>query len=300
VAVFRRNPSLPIDPNFQKNRKKVGKEKDIAIWEPVNPSLELGIRGSNVAVDWDICTGCGICLNVCPTQVYDWRETASHPTSEKKAFPARESECACCYQCEAQCPVQAIRVTFYPPKTFNVAVPLMFAQIIGSIVYGILFGPWLSLTILFYVGWIVSAVGLPFFLSPFLYFPKKQQEGKSVMDTTVIVERGTYGIVRHPQILGCMMLMFGSILISQHWLGAIVAVPIFVLFYQYVLKEEKDLVLKFGNDYKSYTQKVPKMNFAVGIIRLLKRRRRKNAAPGSESDRDSPGSTYWVRARKLH
>lgn len=96
-----------------------------------------------------------------------------------------------------------------------------------------------------------------------------------MMDTTVIVERGTYGIVRHPQILGCMMLMLGSILISQHWLSAIVAVPVFVLFYQYVLKEEKDLVLKFGNDYKRYMQKVPKMNFVVGIIRLLKRRAHK-------------------------
>jgi len=266
---------LPIDPNFQKNRKKVGKEKDIAIWGPVNAPLKLGIRGSNVAVDWDICTGCGICLNVCPAQVYDWGETADHPTSEKKAFPAGEPECACCYQCENQCPVQAIRVTFYPPRTFNVAVPLMFAQIIGSVVYGIIFGPWLGLTILFYVGWIVSAISLPFFLSPFLYFPKKPQEGKSVMDTTVIVERGTYGIVRHPQILGCMMLMLGSILISQHWLSAIVAVPVFVLFYQYVLKEEKDLVLQFGNDYKRYMQKVPKMNFVVGIIRLLKRRAHK-------------------------
>ncbi|MDH5462137.1 MAG: ferredoxin family protein, partial [Candidatus Bathyarchaeota archaeon] len=114
---------MPIDPNFQKNRKKVGKEKDIAIWGPVNAPLKLGIRGSNVAVDWDICTGCGICLNVCPAQVYDWGETADHPTSEKKAFPAGEPECACCYQCENQCPVQAIRVTFYPPRTFNGAVP---------------------------------------------------------------------------------------------------------------------------------------------------------------------------------
>ena len=94
------------------------------------------------------------------------------------------------------------------------------------------------------------------------------------MDTTVIVERGTYGIVRHPQILGCMMLMFASTLISQHWLSAVIAVPIFVLFYQYVLKEEKDLVLKFGNDYKRYMEKVPRMNFMVGIIRLLQRRDR--------------------------
>jgi len=263
---------LPIDPNFQKNSKKVGKEEGITIWGPMDAPQKLGIRGSKVAVDWDICTGCGICLNVCPAQVYDWRETTGHPTSEKKSFPARESECACCYQCEAKCPVQAIRVIFYPPKTFNAAAPLTFAQIIGGVIYGIVFGPYLGLTIPFYVGWIVLAVSLPFFFAPFLYFPKMQQEGKSVMDTTVVVERGTYGIVRHPQILGCMMLMFAAILISQHWLSAIITVPIFVLLYQYVLKEEKDLVLKFGNDYKRYKQRVPSMNLLLGVIRLVKRK----------------------------
>ena len=263
---------MPIDPSFKKDRKKVGKEEDITIWGPLDPPQRLGIRGSNVAVDWDICTGCGRCLKVCPAQLYDWKETTGHPTSEKKAFPAREPECACCYECETKCPAQAIRVIFYPPKTFNVAVPLLFAQIIGSVIYGIVFGPWLGLIILFYVGWILSAVSLPFFFSPFLYFPKVLQEGKSVMDTTVIVERGTYGIVRHPQILGCMMLMSGTILISQHLLSAIIAVPMFVLFLQYVSREERNLILKFGDDYKRYMQKVPRMNFILGIIRLLRKK----------------------------
>jgi len=264
---------LPINPDFQKRRKKVGKENGIAVWGPVDPPEKLGIRGSNVAVDWDICTGCGICINVCPAQLYDWKETAGHPTSEKKSFPAREPECACCYECETKCPVKAIRVVFYPPKTFNVAIPLMFAQIIGSVIYGIVFGPWLGLTILFYVGWILSAFSLLFFFSPMLYFPKSSQEGKSLMDTIVIIERGTFGIVRHPQILGCIMLMSAAILISQHWLSAIIAVPIFILVSQYVLKEERNLIVKFGEDYKSYMQKVPRINFIVGLIRQLKRRK---------------------------
>jgi protein-S-isoprenylcysteine O-methyltransferase Ste14 len=146
----------------------------------------------------------------------------------------------------------------------------MFVQIIVSVIYGIVFGPYLGLNVPFYVGWIILVVGLPFFLSPSMYFPKAQ-EGKSVMDTVAIVDRGTYGIVRHPQILGGIMLMIGSILVSQHWLSAIVAVPVFVLFYQYVLKEEKNLIVKFGDDYRRYMQRVPSMNFLVGIVRLLRR-----------------------------
>jgi protein-S-isoprenylcysteine O-methyltransferase Ste14/NAD-dependent dihydropyrimidine dehydrogenase PreA subunit len=264
---------LPIDPSFRKNRKKVGYEAGIVIWGPVDPPQTLGIRGSNVAVDWDQCTGCGLCLNSCPMKVYDWKETASHPTSERKAFPARESGCASCYQCEGRCPVQAIQVVFGPPKTFLTAVPLMSAQIIGGVVYGILLGPYFALSILFYVGWTVLAVGLLFFFSPSMYFPRPQ-DGKSVMDTSVIVWSGTYGIVRHPQILGCLLLMLGSILVSQHWLSMLVAVPIAALFHRYVLKEEYNLIVKFGDEYIHYMQSVPRMNAVLGIVRLARRRRR--------------------------
>ena len=90
------------------------------------------------------------------------------------------------------------------------------------------------------------------------------------MDTTVIVECGTYGIVRHPQILGCIMLMSAAILISQHWLSSIIAFPIFVLFCQYVLREERNLIVKFGDDYKRYRQRVPSMNPLLGVIRLVR------------------------------
>jgi len=107
---------LPIDPDFQKKMKKVGRTEGVAVWGPVNPPEKLGVRGTYVAVDWDVCSGCGVCLTVCPMQLYDWRETTGYPTSEKKAFPARESECVNCYKCETQCPAQAIRVVFSRAK----------------------------------------------------------------------------------------------------------------------------------------------------------------------------------------
>jgi len=268
---------LPIDPDFQKRRKKFGKEEGIVVWGPVDPPEKLGVRGTYVAVDWDLCEGCGICLEICPVHLYEWMETSGHPTSEKKAFPARESECVQCYTCETQCPAQAIRVTFGgPPGWQGAVVLLMLSQIIVGVIYGTLFGPYLGLEILRYVGWIVLVVGLPFFFSPAIYFPKKgrPQEGKNLMDTTIIVDSGTYGIVRHPQILGCILLMSASILISQHWLSAIIGIPIIVWSYIEAPKEEKGLILKFGDAYKHYTQKVPRMNIIVGIIRLLRRRKR--------------------------
>jgi len=283
VAIFREGKTcLPIEPDFQKKRKKVGKEKGIAIWGPVDPPEKLGIHGTYVAIDWDICTGCGVCLDVCPQQLYEWVETSGHPTSEKKAFPAREPDCVQCYKCETKCPTQAIRIEYYPASgqgptgwLVSLAGYLFFLQAIGGTIYGALFGPSLGLQTLFYVGWLILPVALLFLFSLIIYFKRegKPGEGKGPMDTTVLVDSGTYAIVRHPFALGGILLISASILISQHWLAAIVGVPIIVWMYLEVVKEEKGLMVKFGDDYKRYMQKVPRMNFILGIIRLLRRKK---------------------------
>ena len=264
---------MPIDPDFQKNREKVGKEEGIDIWWPVDPPETLGIRGTYVAVDWDLCTGCGICINVCPTQLYEWRETPGHLTSDRKPFPKKELDCVQCYTCESECTVQAIRVVFGGAHAWQKAILLtMFAQIFGGILYGTIFGPYLGLRIPLYVGWLVTMIGLPFFLATAIYFPRKgkPQEGKSSMDVTAVVDTGLYGIVRHPQYLGCMSMMFASILVSQHWLSAIIGVPIALWIYSEIPKEEKGLILKFGDDYRRYMERVHSLNPIVGLIRLLR------------------------------
>jgi protein-S-isoprenylcysteine O-methyltransferase Ste14/NAD-dependent dihydropyrimidine dehydrogenase PreA subunit len=274
---------MPIDPKFQKNRKKVGKEKNIAIWGPLDPPEKLGIRGTYVAVDWDICTGCGICLEVCPLELYEWVETSGHPTSEKKAFPAREPDCVQCYKCETWCPAQAIRIEFFPADCqgpsgwlFSLVAYLVLLLPIVASIYGVWFGPFLGIQPLFYVGWVLLPVALFFLFSIVVYFKRygKPGEGKGLMDTTVLVDSGTYAIVRHPQCLGSILLIIASILISQHWLVAIVGVIVSALTYRTQVNLEKRLLVKFGDEYKRYMEKVPRLNFVLGIIRLLRRRRK--------------------------
>ena len=267
---------MPIDPGFQKNRKKIGKVEGIAIWGPVETPEKLGIRGTSVAVDWDICTGCGTCIEVCPVKLYEWMDTPGHPTSEKKAFPARESDCIQCFQCDKRCPAQAIRVIFWPSGWFTAMAYLFMAQMVFGLAYGIFMGPYLGLRIPLYIGWAIVPIGFFFMASPGIYFPKKgrPQEGKTTMDTTVLVDSGTYGIVRHPQFLGCVMLMSASILISQHWLSAIIGILTSIWGYaDYLPKEEKGLIIKFGDDYRRYMQRVPKLNPLLGVIRLLRGKR---------------------------
>ncbi len=102
-----------IDPDFMKHRQKVGEHNGHAVWGPVEPPTKLGIHGTNVAVDFDICIADGACIDVCPVNVYEWVETPGHPKSDKKADPVREQDCIFCLACEAACPVKAIKIT--PP-----------------------------------------------------------------------------------------------------------------------------------------------------------------------------------------
>ena len=101
---------MPIDENFKNSRKIAGKHEGHDVWGPVESPKVLGIHGSVVAVDFDICIADGICLDVCPVAVFDWLNTPGHPASEKKADPTREPDCIYCMACETQCPVQAIKI----------------------------------------------------------------------------------------------------------------------------------------------------------------------------------------------
>jgi len=38
-------------------------------------------------------------------------------------------------------------------------------------------------------------------------------------------------------------------------------------------EEDQRLLKKFGDDYKAYMKRVPRMNFMLGIIRLLRLRK---------------------------
>ena len=101
-----------IDPDFQTNRKPAGTAPEgYQIWGPVEPPTKLGIHGTWVAVDYDLCVADGACLDACPENVFEWRDTPGHPASAKKAAPAKEEACIFCMACESVCPVLAIKIT---------------------------------------------------------------------------------------------------------------------------------------------------------------------------------------------
>ena len=100
----------PIDVKFKEKRQQVGKYQGIAVWGPLDAPGQLGIWGTNVCIDFDICVADGACIEACPVNVYEWLETPGHPASEKKAFMVREKDCIFCIACENVCPPQAVKI----------------------------------------------------------------------------------------------------------------------------------------------------------------------------------------------
>jgi NAD-dependent dihydropyrimidine dehydrogenase PreA subunit len=100
----------PIDPGFKSKRQQAGTFQGIKVWGPLDAPGQLGIWGTEVCVDFDICVADGACIEACPVNVYEWLDTPGHPASEKKPFMIREKDCIFCMACENVCPPLAIKI----------------------------------------------------------------------------------------------------------------------------------------------------------------------------------------------
>src|SRR6056297_1899543 len=102
--------SMAIDPEFETSRDVVEQHEGHDVWGPVEEPETLGIHGTHVAVDFDICLADGACLEDCPVDVFEWVDTPDHTESEIKANPTNEAQCIDCMLCVDVCPVDAIDV----------------------------------------------------------------------------------------------------------------------------------------------------------------------------------------------
>ena len=94
-------------------------------------------------------------------------------------------------------------------------------------------------------------------------------EGKGYIHTTILVDRGVYAIVRHPQYLAGMLMGIALTLIAQHWVVAGLGVVVVLISYIDTFEEEISCIKKFGEDYEHYRERVPRVNFVIGIVRML-------------------------------
>jgi protein-S-isoprenylcysteine O-methyltransferase Ste14 len=128
-------------------------------------------------------------------------------------------------------------------------------------------------------GWIVGVVTGIFGVLPVITLRRKGDvpKGQDYTRTAVLVDSGIYAVVRHPQYLSFMLFSLFLILIAQHWLTTVIGIAAMALVYVGIVPAaDWANVEKFGADYKPYMERVPRVNFVAGIIRLLRRRKRES------------------------
>ena len=121
------------------------------------------------------------------------------------------------------------------------------------------------------LGWIILWISAIFGWLPILTFKKYGKVAKrdSYMKTTALVDRGVYAIVRHPQYLAGMLMGLVLILITTHWIVVILGIVVIIVTYGDTYSEEASCIAKFGDAYNQYMKRVPRVNFLLGIIRLI-------------------------------
>jgi protein-S-isoprenylcysteine O-methyltransferase Ste14 len=74
----------------------------------------------------------------------------------------------------------------------------------------------------------------------------------------VLVDRGVYGLCRHPMYLGVVSLLLGLSFVTFSIAAFALSVVLFVLYDRFATYEEERLIELFGEDYREYQRRVPK------------------------------------------
>jgi len=169
--------------------------------------------------------------------------------------------------------MERLRKTIYslnPYLLSSVASVLTVAQVILAFFFHAPFSEALQ-----WVGWICLWTAGVFGVLPIYTLRRKGgvPQGESYVKTTRLVDSGIYAIVRHPQGgVAWLLINLGVMLVAQHWLIAVLGLVSMPLVYLDAIKADRYAIEKFGDDYRRYMEKVPRVNFISGILRLIQRR----------------------------
>jgi steroid 5-alpha reductase family enzyme len=118
---------------------------------------------------------------------------------------------------------------------------------------------------LLYIGYTLIVLGIAFVVSSFvsLKYRGKPESGWEI--TTVLIDNGVFGIVRHPLYLGSAISMTGVILVIQSVPSTILGLLAIFCFWMASRKEDVFNIEKFGDTYKDYMRRVPMWNVFQGL-----------------------------------
>ena len=160
----------------------------------------------------------------------------------------------------------------HPYLLSSIAAALMVAQIVLAF---FLHGP--RSEVLEWVGWICLWTAGVLGVLPIIILRTKGgvAKGQSYIRTTVLVDSGLYALARHPQNgTAWLLINLGLMLVARHWSSLALGLPSMALAYLDTFKADQGCIEKFGDVYRHYMQRVPRVNVVLGLIRLASHRAR--------------------------
>ncbi len=150
-----------------------------------------------------------------------------------------------------------------------IATGLVMGQIVLLIVFGGGDIAWLR-----YIGFALWALAAVFGWVPIYQFRRGGgvAKGDSYVKTTRLVDTGLYAIVRHPQYVAWPLMAVAVALVSQHPVVIIMGAVAFVLACVDFRSVDALAIVKFGDEYLEYMERVPGWNFVAGLWRLVRHR----------------------------
>lgn len=109
----------------------------------------------------------------------------------------------------------------------------------------------LGMIISMILGYILLFIGVGIFIQGWRELYRARQQNQ-------LVTTGLYRFVRHPQYTGLFIALFGEGVVHWPTLFSIAILPLIILAYYLLARsEEKNVIMKFGDDYREYQQQVP-------------------------------------------
>lgn len=95
-------------------------------------------------------------------------------------------------------------------------------------------------------------------------------QGQAYVNTTTLVTGSVYGLVRHPQYLAGILLSIGLALLTQHWVSTLLVLPVYLGIEIDARGEDRRCEAFFGEAYREYMARVPRLDLVLGIWRALR------------------------------
>lgn len=125
-----------------------------------------------------------------------------------------------------------------------------------------------------WLGWGIWVISVIFGIAPIFILRNLGGvvKGQSYVKTTQLVDRSLYAIVRHPQYVAGMLFNLALMLLAQHLVVILIGLISMALLYLDIQAADQEGIEKFGQAYHDYMQRVPQVNFILGILRVIQKR----------------------------